>query len=73
MVLVRDNEYEWWFMTDGRLMAPISAAFLYGYFLLDCWQKLLRCMLLPTKPVSQLSSHRINRIKVCHQRELVLV
>jgi hypothetical protein len=47
-------------------MAPISAAFLYGYFLLDCWQKLLRCMLLPTKPVSQLSSHRINRIKVCH-------
>ena len=36
MVLVRDNEYEWWFMTDGRLMAPISAAFLYGYFLLDC-------------------------------------
>jgi hypothetical protein len=32
MVLVRDNEYEWWFMTDGRLMAPISAAFLYGYF-----------------------------------------
>jgi len=30
MVLVRDNEYEWWFMTDGRLMAPISAAFLYG-------------------------------------------
>jgi hypothetical protein len=34
MVLVRDNEYEWWFMTDGRLMAPISAAFLYGYFVL---------------------------------------
>ena len=39
MVLVRDNEYEWWFMTDGRLMAPISAAFLNAAILLDCWQK----------------------------------
>ena len=34
MEMVRDNEYEWWFLTDGRLMAPISAAFLYGYFCL---------------------------------------